>query len=285
MMRSTAAPYTARNKCRNPDAAPRVTLPPMRPLALALVLAACAAGTPAKPKPTTPAAAPSAPAATPAAPTTDELATSAGPLKIHPVHHATLRLEIGDKVVWVDPYSKGDLGGPKADLVLLTDIHQDHHDPAGLEAVRRPDSVIVAPRAVADKVPGAVTLANGESKDLGFVKIEAVPMYNLQRGPEAGKLYHDKGRGNGYVLTLGDRRIYISGDTECTPEMKALTNIDIAFVCMNLPYTMPPSEAAECVAAFKPKVLYPYHYRESDLDDLDKALAGSGVEVRRRDWY
>lgn len=251
----------------------------MRLLALALVLTACA------PNNTTPESKPTAPDARPAADKQDVLATSAGLVKIHPVHHGTVRLEIGDKVVWVDPYSKGDLGGPRADVVLITDIHPDHHDPAGLDAVRRPDSVIVAPKAVADKVPGALALANGESKDLGFMRVEAVPMYNLQRGPEAGKLYHDKGRGNGYVLTIGDRRIYLSGDTECTPEMRALKDIDVAFVCMNLPYTMPPAEAAECVAAFKPKVLYPYHYRDSNLDELDTALAGSSVEVRRRDWY
>jgi len=261
-----------------------------RPALALLALVACGQSaaprdTPSKtaePAPTSPAT----PEVLPAAPTAeDTLTTSAGAVKIHPVHHATVRLDIAGKIVWVDPSSKGDLGGPKADVVLITDIHQDHHDPAGLDAVRRPDSVIVAPKAVADKIPGALALANGDSKDLGFLRVEAIPMYNLTRGPEAGKLYHDKGRGNGYVLTIGDRRIYLSGDTECTPEMKGLEDIDIAFVCMNLPYTMPPAEAAECIAAFKPKVLYPYHYRDSNLDELDRALAGSGVEIRRRDWY
>lgn len=262
----------------------------MRLLALAiLALAACGQSTAPRdtPKTAEPAAEPTANPATspPAAPAEDTLTTSAGAVTIHPVNHATLRLDIAGKTVWIDPTAKGDLSGPKADVVLITDVHQDHHDPAGLDAVRRPDSVIVAPRAVADKIPGAVALANGESKDLGFLRVEAIPMYNLTRGPEAGKLYHDKGRGNGYVLTIGERRIYVSGDTECTPEMKALKDIDIAFVCMNLPYTMPPAEAAECVAAFKPKVVYPYHYRDSNLDELDRGLAGSGVEVRRRDWY
>jgi L-ascorbate metabolism protein UlaG (beta-lactamase superfamily) len=215
----------------------------------------------------------------------DTFATSAGPVKIHPVYHATLWLEIGSKIVWVDPWSKGKLDGPKADVVLITDIHQDHFDEPGLAAVRKPGSVVVAPKVIADKVPGAVVLANGEKKDLGFMTVEAVPMYNLVRGPEAGKLFHDKGRGNGYVIEVGKKRFYLSGDTECTPEMKALQSIDVAFVCMNLPYTMPPAEAGACVAAFKPKVLYPYHYRDSNLDELDKALAGSGVEVRRRSWY
>jgi L-ascorbate metabolism protein UlaG (beta-lactamase superfamily) len=110
-------------------------------------------------------------------------------------------------------------------------------------------------------------------------------MYNLKRGPDAGKLYHDRGRGNGYEIDFAGTRVYLSGDTECTPEMKALEKIDVAFVCMNLPYTMPPSEAAECIAAFKPRVLVPYHYRGSDLGELDKALSGKGIEIRKREWY
>ncbi|WAS90761.1 MBL fold metallo-hydrolase [Nannocystis punicea] len=252
----------------------------MRAHLLVLTLAACSrppAPGGASPEPT--------PAAAPAPAGVDVLETSAGRVELHPVHHGTVRLSIGDKVVWVDPWSKADLSGPKADLVLVTDIHQDHFDEAAIAAVRKDDAIVVAPAVVAEKLAGAVVLANGESRDLGFVRVEAVPMYNLERGPEEGKLFHDKGRGNGYILTIGDRRVYFSGDTECTPEMKALRDIDVAFVCMNLPYTMPPAEAAECVAAFKPKVLYPYHYRDSNLDELDAGLAGSGVEVRRRDWY
>ncbi|MDC0668064.1 MBL fold metallo-hydrolase [Nannocystis radixulma] len=252
----------------------------MRAHVLVLTLAACGSSPApggATQEPTPPAAPPTSGA--------DVLETSAGRVEIHPVQHGTVRFTVGDKVVWVDPWSKADLSGPKADLVLITDIHPDHYDEAGLAAVRKDDALVVAPPVVAEKVAGAVALANGESRDLGFVRVEAIPMYNLKRGPEEGKLFHDKGRGNGYVLTIGDRRIYLSGDTECTPEMKALRDIDVAFVCMNLPYTMTPAEAAECVAAFKPKVLYPYHYRDSNLDELDSALAGSGVEVRRRDWY
>ena len=110
-------------------------------------------------------------------------------------------------------------------------------------------------------------------------------MYNLKRGPRAGELFHTRGRGNGYVLTLGDQRIYISGDTACTPEMKRLADIDIAFVCMNLPYTMTPREAAGCVNAFKPRVVYPYHYRGSDLNAFKEAVTSAAVEVRILDWY
>jgi L-ascorbate metabolism protein UlaG (beta-lactamase superfamily) len=254
-----------------------------------LVVAGCDHG--GAPTAATAATAPSgasspAPSASPAAPQGgDVFETSAGPVKIHPVYHATLWLEIGSKVVWIDPWSKGKLDGPKADVVLITHAHPDHFDEPGLAAVRKPGSMVIAPKVVADKVPGAVMLANGDRKDLGFMSLEAVPMYNLVRGPEAGKLFHEKGQGNGYVIQVGDKRFYLSGDTECIPEMKALPNIDVAFVCMNLPYTMTPTEAGACVAAFKPKVLYPYHYRDSNLDELDKALRGSGVEVRRRAWY
>ena len=257
---------------------------------VALLFVACApAPAPAPtPAPAAPASrpddAPKYPPAQPAA-TTDVFETGAGPLTLHPVQHATLWFEVGGKVVWVDPWSKAELDGPKADIVLITDIHADHFDEAGLAAVRGPEAVIVAPKVVAEKLPGAVALANGERKQIGSITVEAVPMYNLQRGPEPGKLYHDKGRGNGYVVTVGETRLYLSGDTECTPEMKALTDIDVALVCMNLPYTMTPDEAAQCVSTFKPKVLYPYHYRDSNLDELERALTGSGVEVRRRAWY
>jgi len=128
---------------------------------------------------------------------------------------------------------------------------------------------------------------------VGAFSVQGVPMYNLTRGPDAGLLFHDKGRGNGYVLTFGATRVYLSGDTECTPEMKALKNIDVAFVCMNLPYTMPPSEAAECVAAFHPKIVYPYHYRgmggptpEQNQQAFVAAMKGTaGVEVRTPNFY
>jgi len=128
-------------------------------------------------------------------------------------------------------------------------------------------------------------MPNGETKTVAGVSIEAVPMYNLQRGPAPGQLFHTKGRGNGYVLTLGSQRVYIAGDTECTDEMRALKNIDIAFIPMNLPYTMPPTEAAECVKAFRPKVVYPYHYRGQNPEEFKAALKDVPVEVRLLEWY
>ncbi|HTJ84771.1 MAG TPA: MBL fold metallo-hydrolase [Polyangiaceae bacterium] len=238
----------------------------------------------AAPAPSAASAASAAPASPPAA--VDLFDVPGGKVVLHPVHHATLYLEAPGFTIWVDPTSEGHLEGtPKADLVLVTDVHGDHLDPKAIALVKKDDAKVVGPKVIEPDVPGLTVLANGAELTVGPVEISAVPMYNLKRGPSAGKLFHDKGRGNGYVLTIGGKRIYLSGDTECTPEMKSLKDIDVAFVCMNLPYTMPPSEAAECVATFKPKVLIPYHYRDSNLGDLDAPLAGKGVEVRKIDFY
>jgi L-ascorbate metabolism protein UlaG (beta-lactamase superfamily) len=209
-----------------------------------------------------------------------------GDIRITAVTHASLQLEYGGKVIHVDPTSPGDYTAAKrADLVLVTDIHPDHLDPAAIARVRKPGATVVAPSAAADKIESQTVIANGETKTVAGISIEAVPMYNLQRGPAAGQLFHTKGRGNGYVLTLGARRVYIAGDTECTDEMRALKNIDIAFVPMNLPYTMPPSEAAACVKAFRPKAVYPYHYRGQNPEEFRDALKGEPVDVRLLEWY
>jgi L-ascorbate metabolism protein UlaG (beta-lactamase superfamily) len=194
------------------------------------------------------------------------------------------------KTIYVDPVggAKRFAGLPGPDLILITDIHGDHHDNGTLEAMATDKAALVAPAAVAEKLPEKLrrqttVLANGQTKTVAGVSIEALPMYNLT----ADRLkFHTKGRGNGYVVTLGGRRVYISGDTEDIPEMRALKNIDVAFVCMNLPYTMTVEQAAGAVRAFKPKVVYPYHYRGSDTEKF-KQLVGndSGVEVRLRDWY
>ena len=155
-----------------------------------------------------------------------------------------------------------------------------------IDKLKKAGTVVVAPPAVAKTITEAQTINNGEKKNEAGIEIEAVAMYNMERGPQPGKFFHDKGRGNGYILALGGKRLYLSGDTECTPEMKAVRNIDVAFVCMNLPYTMPPGEAAECVKAFRPKIVYPYHFRGSDPQEFANALQGlQGVEVRLRKWY
>lgn len=214
------------------------------------------------------------------------LETSRGKLELHPIRHATVWLRAGDQVVWIDPWGQADLtSGPPADLVLVTDIHADHFDAPAIAKVSKAGTKVVGPAVVAEKLSGVTVIANGGKLDLGEISVEAVPMYNLRRGPSEGKLFHDKGRGNGYVLGFGGKRVYFSGDTECTPEMRALRSIDVAFVCMNLPYTMPPSEAAECVKAFSPKVLVPYHYRGQNLDELVGPLTGTGVAIHRHELY
>lgn len=217
--------------------------------------------------------------------------TSAGTVKITPVRHASMMIEAGGKVIQVDPWSQDTearyAAMPKADLILITDFHGDHMDPHAISWVKKAGTKIIAPEVVTSSLKTGSVIRNGETQTWEGWTIEAVPMYNFTagRGPGPGKFFHDKGRGNGYVLTYGGKRFYISGDTEATPEMKALKNIDVAFVCMNLPYTMPPQEAAAGVRAFAPKIVYPYHYRGSDLKVFEDALKGSGVEVRIRNWY
>ena len=221
-----------------------------------------------------------------AATATQTFSTSAGDVKITPLYHASTLIEAGGKTIYLDPAKPAKLDStPKADLILITDIHPDHMDPASEAAVSKSGTEIFAPPAVVATVTAAKPIANGETKIWQGWTIEAIPAYNLVRGPSAGKLFHDKGRGNGYVLTYGGKRFYFSGDTEGVPEMRALKNIDVAFVCMNLPYTMPPNEAAEAVKAFHPKIVIPYHYRGSDLSVFKKGLDGTGIEVRLLEWY
>ena len=225
-----------------------------------------------------------------AAQASDTIPAEGGDIVITPIAHGSVQLEFAGNVIYVDP-SQGDYTGiPQADLILITDIHGDHLDAEKITQLRKEGAPVVAPAAVAeqagDAVPNITLIANGETKTVAGVSIEAVPMYNLERGPEPGQLFHTKGRGNGYILTLGGKRVYFSGDTECVPEIRALTNIDVAFMTMNLPYTMPPTEAAECVKAFQPSIVYPYHFRGSDLDEFSSALASeSNIEVRVRQWY
>lgn len=214
-----------------------------------------------------------------AAAAADELATSAGAVTITPVRHASLMLQAGGKVIHVDPWGAANYQNlPAADLVLLTHDHGDHFDPAALEKVVKADTGVVAPPVVAAKYARAASISAGDTREWSNWRIEAVHAYNFE-----GR--HEKGVGIGYVLTYGGKRIYIAGDTDGTPEMKALKDIDVAFVPMNPPYTMSPQQAAEAVRAFKPKVVYPYHFRGSDVKAFEAALAGSGVEVRIRNWY
>jgi len=212
--------------------------------------------------------------------------TTAGPVTITPIAHAAVKIDAGGKTIYLDPAPPAKVAGlPAADLILITDIHSDHLNADNLKALSKPTTAIWGPPAVVKAYPQAKPIEIGGSAEWSGWKIETINAYNLVRGPEPGKLFHDKGRGVGYVLTYGGKRFYFSGDTEVTPEMRALKNIDVAFVCMNLPYTMPPEEAAEGIKAFHPKIVIPYHYRGSNLALLQKALAGTGIEVRLLDLY
>jgi len=207
-------------------------------------------------------------------------------LSITFVEHATFWITHGAAVIHVDPVGQyADYSTlPRADLVLVTHEHHDHLDPAAIEAVRKPGTVVIVGPKCSGQVTGAVVLHNGDSRAVNGVRVEAVPAYNVVHERSPGVPYHPKGAGNGYVLTLGQRRLYIAGDTENTREMKALKGIDIAFLPMNLPYTMTPEMVADAALAFRPKVLYPYHFGSTDTSLLPALLASAkDIEVRIRE--
>ncbi|MGB5819136.1 MAG: MBL fold metallo-hydrolase [Saonia sp.] len=216
-------------------------------------------------------------------------------IRIIPISHATAVLEWKDITIYIDPVggAKTFEGQKQPDLILITDIHGDHFSLETLEELNTEKAKIIVPQAVADKIPDEFTpqidvLNNGDSKERYEITVQAIPMYNLRK--EALD-FHTKGRGNGYVLQIDGQRFYFSGDTEDIPEMRALKNIDKAFVCMNLPYTMPINSAADAVLEFKPKQVYPYHYRgKPDVSDVIKfkELVNQGnpdIEVVQLDWY
>ncbi|WP_394353953.1 MBL fold metallo-hydrolase [Adhaeribacter swui] len=228
-------------------------------------------------------------------PAPDQLATKKGPVIIQPVLHGSVVFTWDKKTIYVDPYggAAAFTGLAAPDLILITDIHGDHTDLKTLESINTSKAKFIAPAAVAEMLPEALkskvtVMKNGDQSIQLGIGITAVPMYNL---PETTDSRHPKGRGNGYVLNMGGKNIYLSGDTEDVPEMRALKNIDAAFVCMNLPFTMDVDQAAQGVLAFKPKVVYPYHYRgQNGLSDVEnfKKLVNAGnnqIEVRLRNWY
>lgn len=216
----------------------------------------------------------------------DILPTAAGDLRITFIGHGTLLFGFTDKTIHVDPYGKlADYAKlPKADLILVTHEHTDHLDPAAIRAIRTSNTIIVVASACAGILDGARVMTNGETQTVLGVKIEAVPAYNVVQKRDNGQPFHPRAAGNGYVLTFGDKRVYVAGDTENTPSMAALTTIDVAFLPMNLPYTMTPAMVADAAKAFKPKILYPYHYGETDpqkLTDLMKNVPDVEVRIRK----
>jgi L-ascorbate metabolism protein UlaG (beta-lactamase superfamily) len=215
----------------------------------------------------------------------DRIRTSAGELKMTFVGHATLIFEFGGKVIHVDPYSRlADYAKlPKADAILITHSHGDHFDPEAIAAVRTEGTAIVLTEKAAEGMPGGIVMKNGQARTVLGISIEAVPAYNLLHKRPTGEPFHPRGEGNGYVLTLGTTRLYPAGDTENIPEMRALKGVEIAFLPMNLPYTMSPEMAADAARSFRPKILYPYHFGETDPAELTRLLAGEkGIEVRIR---
>ena len=215
----------------------------------------------------------------------DVVETSAGKLEITFLGHGSLFFGHGGRVIHVDPFGRvADYSRlPKADLVLITHAHGDHLDGAALAAIRTPQTVVVAAPDCEGKLEGATILKNGEQRTLAGVAVTAVPAYNLVNKRPDGAPFHPQGGGNGYVIGFGDTRVYVAGDTENVPEMKALTGIAVAFLPMNLPFTMTPEMVADAARGFRPRILYPYHFGETDPQRLVELLKGEkGIEVRVR---
>ena len=215
---------------------------------------------------------------------TDIVPASGGNVEITPIAHASVQVEHGGTVIHVDPWRQGYYTNAKlADLILVTEGAGDHLDPEAIAAIRKAGATVVVPPSARGIVFNNTVLANGEVTTVRGVVIEAVPSYDLK----PGGTFHPKGRGNAYVVTLGGARLYFSGGgLECVPEIQALTDIDVAFLAMNLPNDrMTPLAAAECVKIFKPKIVYPYHYRDANLKVFRDALEGLPIDVRLADWY
>lgn len=223
--------------------------------------------------------------------TGDTLPGTAGDITVHPVNHASLALSGGGKIIYADPVGDGDRYSdlPKPDLILITHEHGDHYNPGTVGGLIGDNTKIIANPAVHGMLPAelkaiSTSLGNGDSGEVAGVSVDAIPAYNMT---EDRKKFHPEGRDNGYILTLDGVRIYIAGDTEDIPEMRTLTDIGLAFIPMNLPFTMDIEQAASAVIEFAPKVIYPYHYGESDVAKFKTMVAAenSAVEVRLGDWY
>ena len=224
--------------------------------------------------------------------TGDHIATTNGDIIVHPLYHASTMLSWNGKAIYVDPdddaaYEATYQGLPKADLILVTHSHGDHFSSGKIETLRQGHTLIIVPQAVFNSLStaqktNAIILANGASTNVMDLKVEAVHAYNSN---------HPVGSGNGYVLTIGGRRLYFSGDTGNVPEIRALSSIDVAFLCMNIPFTMTANDATNAVRAMKPRIVYPYHYRNQGGTTTNAAYfkqalgTDLGIEVRLRKWY
>jgi len=212
--------------------------------------------------------------------------TSKGELEITFIGHGTLILSFQDKIIHIDPWTNlADYNElPKADIILLTHHHPDHLDINAINIIKKEDTVIVQNKDCLEIVGEGIVMKNSDTETVKDIPIKAVPAYNIQHKRDNGQPYHPKGMGNGYIVTLGELYIYIAGDTENIPEMKNIKNIDIAFLPMNLPFTMTPEMVADAAKTIKPKILYPYHYGSSDVNQLVELLKNEKyIEVRIKD--
>jgi L-ascorbate metabolism protein UlaG (beta-lactamase superfamily) len=213
----------------------------------------------------------------------DKFPAAGGDVEITPIVHSSVQVEHGGKVIQVDPWRPGDYATAKpADLILVTDIQNDHLDVETIAKIRKSGAPVLIPAAAKDKFPEGTAIANGETTTVAGIRVEVVASYDLLPGDP----FHPKGRANGYIVTLGGQRVYFAGVSECTPEMKALKNIDIAFVSVYLPNErMTPTAAADCMKTFRPKVVYPYHFRTGKIQLFKDALKGEPIDVRLPEWY
>jgi L-ascorbate metabolism protein UlaG (beta-lactamase superfamily) len=214
----------------------------------------------------------------------DKVNTSAGTVEMHFFGHGSLMFKVNAFVIYIDPVrSSGNYDFfPKADIILVTHEHGDHLDVNLIDSLKKKGTLVFCNENSLSKVKWAMAMKPGDRQEINSIVIEAVAAYNIVNERAPGQPFHPKGDGLGYILTIGGKRFYIAGDTENTPEMKALKNIEVAFLPMNLPYTMTPEMVADAARAFKPKILYPYHYGETNTEEIVKLLKDSGIDVRIR---
>ncbi|NSW94184.1 MAG: MBL fold metallo-hydrolase [Bacteroidales bacterium] len=217
-------------------------------------------------------------------PESDIITTSAGDVELYFIGHGSLMFKWGEFVIHIDPVSSsGNYSNlPKADLILVTHEHYDHLDPDLIAKLRKEQTVMLSNQASASTVKWAQAMKPGEVRNVNKITVEAIPAYNILHERAKGQPFHPKGVGNGYVLTIGGKRFYIAGDTENIPEMKQLKNIDVAFLPMNLPYTMTPEMVADAARSFRPGILYPYHFSDTDTRKIIELLKDTNIEVRIR---
>jgi L-ascorbate metabolism protein UlaG (beta-lactamase superfamily) len=227
---------------------------------------------------------------------TTNVPAKGGDIVITALGHASVQLEQGGKVIIVDPVTKqADLSKAKpADLILVTDIHPDHFDAAAIAKLRKPGAPVVTPPSVAamKTIPDPTVMANREMRANELapagIRVISVPAYNIERGPAPGQLYHPRERGQGYLLSISDKLVYVAGDTECVPALDLVLRkpqVEVAFLPMNLPFTMTPAEAAACAKGFVPKIVIPYHFMGQKPEEFAAALKGEPIEVRILNWY